>query len=155
MTHHRKDNPKMPTITITKTPKPGPTGYDVSASEAQKVKDFNTKIRYVEGFRFTIPGNSQTPFNVVPAAPGKFCLGVSMNLVTGSDLSDTTVSLIINNNNILNDCAVNNLVPQLVQGMLFFPTPNPLSGNDKITFNFNKSNAGTVFLYCNFFYLPQ
>jgi len=129
-------------------------GADVSSRQAQQTKSFNQGLRYVQGFRSQIPqGNISVPINL--NSSGRTLLGIAVIPVTGADISDTQITFVVNNNNMLINVNVENLNPNFVQGMIFFPTPQPLFGNDNINLNFTKNNAGTVNAIINIFYIPR
>lgn len=129
-------------------------GYDASPKQIQKTRAYNRELRFVQGFRLTVnPGNSVNSLTLNSA--GKFLLGIALIPALGGVISDTAVSLLVNNNNLLTTANAQNLNPNFVQGMIFFPTPQPLVGNDTIQLNFSKTDAGTVIIYADVFYQPQ
>lgn len=131
-----------------------PTGYGVNEQQAQNVKKFNKDLRYVQGFRTPLNSGSNT-VTITLNAPGKMLLGVSVIPVSAADITDTQVSFSINNNNVLIGAAASNMNPQYVQGMIYFPTPQPLSGNDTIAFSINKNDVGSINVIINVFYVPR
>jgi len=127
-----------------------------SLAKVNRIKQFNKEIRYVQGFRQQLNGSTTTPVTISLTASGKFLLGISIVPVGTGDISDTQISFIVNNNNLLNTVAAQNLNPNFVQGdMEFFPLPQPLQGNDTIQANFLKNDANTVNIILNIFYIPR
>lgn len=132
----------------------GQPRFDTSANNAQATKKLNKQLRYVQGFRQALNnGNNTIPISLNSA--GLFLLGMSVTPVTGGDITDCQVSLLVNNNNLLVDASAPNLNPQFVQGMIFFPTPQKLQGGrDIINVQIKKNDAGTVTVMVNIFYVP-
>jgi hypothetical protein len=122
-----------------------------------KAKEFNQRVRYIQGFRNTINASSSTTFTVTLNSVGKFLLGITVMPVSAllTTLGDTQVTLVVNNNNVLLATAANNMNPNFVGNMLYFPTPQPLFGNDSISITFIKNDAASPVVLYNFFYLPQ
>jgi hypothetical protein len=134
------------------------TGYNVSQQEANKIKSFNEKLRYVQGFKATLPGSGSTvPITITLNSAGKMLLGISIQSTDGTltALADTQLKFVVNNNNLLLDVAANNLNPNFVQNMIFFPTPQPLVGTDSISLQVTKNDANAVSVIVNVFYVPQ
>lgn len=128
--------------------------FDVSGQQATAIKKFNENIRYIQGFRATIPQGTST-LNINLNASGRFMLGVAVIPVSGADITDTTGSLSVNNNNLLLGANLANFNPNFVQGLEYIATPQPLVGNDTISWQFNKTNASTIYAYINIFYVPR
>lgn len=133
------------------------SGFDVSQQQAKNVKNFNDDLRYVQGVKAAITGGSTAPITITLNAAGRRLLGISIMPVDGSlaTLADSQLKFIVNNNNLLLGVGANNLNPNFVQNMIFFPTPQPLSGNDSISIEFTKNNAGDTSIIINVFYVPQ
>lgn len=130
------------------------TSWSVSAQQGANVKAFNQTVRYVQGFRTPIPnGTSNVPINL--NSSGKSLLGISVTPIATADISDCQFTFVVNNNNLLINVAGPNLNPNFVQGMIFFPVPQPLYGNDNINFSITKNDAGTVNVILNIFYIPR
>jgi len=130
------------------------TGSDVSYQQSQQTKSFNQGLRYVQGFRTQIPqGNISVPINL--NSSGKALLGIAIIPVASADISDTQTTFVVNNNNLLINVCTINLNPNFVNGMIFFPTPQPLFGNDNINLNFTKNDVGTINAIINIFYVPR
>lgn len=139
---------------VQRRPRQTKAGFDVSASQVKQVREFNKTLRYVQGFRAAInAGTNQVQLSL--NASGKMFLGLAVMPILAGDLSDTDASLVINNANLLQTVNVQNLNPNFVQGMIFYPVPQPLFGNDTINMSFVKNNAGTVITYINVYYVPR
>jgi hypothetical protein len=147
MTHNIKRRP--PHAHVEQQP------FAVSSKQSQAIKEFNKGIRYVQGFLSTLTANSNTTVNMTLFAAGKMLLGVSIVPVTGSDITNTQITFLVNNNNLLNNVGSQNLNPNYVQGMIYFPLPQPLIGNDNIQANFTKNDAGSATVTINIFYVPR
>jgi hypothetical protein len=135
-----------------------PSGYDASSHEVKKIKSFNKNLRYVEGFtRVLNAGDNQ--YDIKLKSPGKRLLGISIIPIDNNttNVANCTVTVKVNNNNVLTDAAVPNLVPNYVQGMIFFPLPQELTGNDTITavITQNTSPAPSESAVINVFYVPR
>jgi hypothetical protein len=141
--------------TIRRRPGQQPASLPGAASPVN-IKKFNEGLRYVQGFRQALASASTTPITITLNAAGKRLLGFSVIPVSGtnSDISDCQVNIIVNNNNVLLNAGLQNLNPNFVQNMIFFPTPQPLTGKDTINFNVNKNNSGAVTIIINCFYVP-
>jgi hypothetical protein len=124
-------------------------------NQAQSTQKFNERMRYVQGFRYAVTGSTQTTQKLVLNSPGKMLLGLTLIPVSAADISDIGLDFKVNNNNLLIGLSANNLNPSYVQGMIYYPLPQPLQGNDSIQATFNKSNAGDITIYLNVYYLPQ
>ncbi len=122
-----------------------------------KAQEFNQRVRYIQGYRNTVNASSSTTFTVTLNSVGKFLLGITVQPVSAllTTLGDTQVTLVVNNNNLLLATAANNLNPNFVGNMIYFPTPQPLFGNDSIQITFIKNDAASPVIIYNFFYLPQ
>lgn len=152
-------------MTVTKRPQtfqkkstpPGKTSYGPDINTAQGVKEFNKDKMYTQGFRTLINASTTTNVTIQLNSPGKFLLGISIIPVSGTnaDIADCQIQLIVNNNNILLNVGAPNMNPNFVQGILYFPTPQPLMGNDSISINVIKNNAANVTIVGNIFYVPQ
>jgi hypothetical protein len=143
--------------TLRRRPNSQPAGYNVTGNEAKQTKSFNKNLRYVQGIRTTIAALSTTPITISLNSPGKFLLGISLMPESGtiSDIAACQVKFVVNNNNILLNAQAQNLCPNYVQGMIFFPTPQPLIGTDSITMDVTKNNASAIVIYINVFYVPR
>jgi hypothetical protein len=141
---------------IKRRPQDQPYSYGVTPEKAQHTKNFNKKIRYVQGFRQLIAGSSTTNLNITLTSAGKFLLGITVVPILITDIADTQITFLVNNINLLNGVASENLNPNFTQTNLeYFPLPQPLQGNDNIQANFIKNDVGNVTVYINVFYLPQ
>ena len=130
--------------------------FGVTPEKTRKTRAFNDKVRYVQGFRQQIAGQSTTNVNITLTSAGRFLLGLTVIPLTLSDIADTQITFLVNNINLLNGVATENLNPNFTQiNYEFFPLPQPLQGNDTIQANFTKNDANTITLYINVFYLPQ
>lgn len=135
--------------------RPAGTAYPANgAQQAAQTKSFNKDLRYVQGFRQALnQGTANVSISLNSA--GKFLLGVSVIPISGADITDTQVSLLINNNNVLLESAASNMNPIAVQGMLYFPTPQPLQGGkDIINLSIKKNDSGAINVMINVFYVP-
>jgi hypothetical protein len=130
-------------------------GYGITPAKAQSTKEFNKDLLYVQGFPSQVNAGSTVPTPINLNAPGRWLHGIAVIPVTGSDLTNVKINLVVNNNNVVINAAAPNLDPGYTQGQLFFPTPQPLSGNDTITLNATNSSGAAVSFNTNFFYVPQ
>jgi hypothetical protein len=133
------------------------SNFGITQRGARRTKSFNEKIRFVQGIRTPITGSTITSATIQLQAAGMFLLGIAVFPVTGllTTLADTNVKFVVNNLNLLLSVGANNLNPNFVEGMMFYPTPQPLSGTDSITIEFNKQDAGNTTVYTNVYYIPQ
>jgi hypothetical protein len=121
--------------------------------QAAKTKQFNQDLRMVQGFRFTVStGSSSQPISL--NSSGKFLLGLSVTPANGADITDTQITFLVNNLNLLLDVSAANLNPNFVGNMVFFALPQELKGNDTMTISFNNNDASPLDLYVNIFYVP-
>jgi hypothetical protein len=129
--------------------------FDSVNQDPKRVQKFNENLRYVQGVRTQLAASSTSSVNTNLNSPGKFLLGLSIIPVSGtnSDITDCQVTLTVNNNNILLDCGAFNLIP--TGDMIYFPTPQPLTGKDTIKISVLKNNASAVNVIINYFYIPQ
>lgn len=130
-------------------------GYGVTKQGAQSTKNFNKDLIYVQGFRQQVLAGATIPIAVSLASPGRWLHGIAIIPTTASDMSDTQTTLVVNNNNVLNKVAAQNANPGFTQGQLFFPTPQPLSGNDTITQTFTNNGSTPIQVTINYFYVPR
>lgn len=117
----------------------------------------NNKI-YVQGFSQVLTASSTTPIPINLNSAGKKLVGISVIPTSGtnSDIANCQVSLSVNNNNLLLNVGLQNLNPNFIGGgMVYFPTPQALRGNDSITLSVIKNNAANVTVIINIFYVPQ
>jgi hypothetical protein len=134
------------------------TGYNVSERQAENIKNFNNQLRYVQGFKASLAGNgSTTPVTISLTSSGRQLLGISIMPTDGTltALADTQLNFVVNNNNMLLNAGANNLNPNFVQNMMFFPTPQPLVGTDSMSLQITKNDAGAVSVIINVYYVPQ
>lgn len=132
-----------------------PTGYGVTDKEAEQVKQFAEATRLIQGTRVAVPTGNSGQATITLATPGKRLLGFTIIPEAGGDLSQTQVDVKVNNYNQLNGAAAIALDPHYTFGMIYFPVPAKLTGQDTLQVLFNKSNAGSVNCIINTFYLPQ
>lgn len=134
-----------------------PNAQPAFTKAVDQAKNFNKGLRYVQGVRAQLAANSRTPVQVSLNASGKKLLGISVFPVSGNltDLADTQVKFVVNNNNLLLSVGAQNLNPNFVNNMIFFPTPQDLFGNDSISLEFEKNDSGEVFIMVNLFYVPR
>src|SRR6478609_2331432 len=140
---------------VRKRPNAQPASFEVSPNRLQQTQKFNEKIRYSQGYRANVnQGANTVPIKL--SASGREMLGIAI-IPTGAstDISDCQIDFVVNNNNLLTQVAASNLNPVFVQGMIFFPTPQPLNGNDTINVGIQKNNAGSIAVIVNVFYVPQ
>lgn len=137
--------------------RPGNTQPSNDVNRVNKLKVFNKNLRYVQGFRSAIAASATTPITITLNSSGKKLLGIALIPASGtlSDIADCQVKFVVNNNNLLLNVAAQNLCPNFVQGMIFFPTPQDLFGNDSITLEITKNNAGAITLLTDIFYVPR
>jgi len=131
--------------------------FDVNQRQIAQTRKFNNNLRYVQGYRNSIAGTSTTPITITLNAAGRELLGIAIFPVTGllTTLADTQIKFVVNNNNLLLNVGANSLNPNFVQGMIFFPTPQPLFGNDSISLEVTKNDATAVIIIANIFYVPR
>ena len=134
------------------------SGFNVSQRQAQGIKKFNEDLVYVQGIKAAITGGGSTASITINLnSSGRKLLGISVTPTDGllPTLADSQLTFTVNNNNLLLNVFANNLNPNFVQNMVFFPTPQPLVGTDSISMNFTKNNAGDTSIIINVFYVPQ
>lgn len=129
----------------------------VSAHAATAIKNFNSQLVYVQGFRSVINGTGTTPVTINLSSSGQELKGIALIPVTGTnaDLANLQVTYVVNNNNILLNVGAPNLNPNFFQGAYYFPTPQPLIGNDMITLNVTNNSGSQVTILANVFYVPR
>lgn len=130
-------------------------GYGVTKAGANSTKQFNKDLIYVQGFRQIVPAGATVPVKVGLASPGRWLHGIAFIPTATSDIGDTQINLVVNNNNVLTDVAAQNANPGFTQGQIFFPTPQPLQGNDTITQNITNNGSSPITVTTNFFYVPR
>lgn len=137
--------------------KPLPSGPIISPQGAQDIKKFNRNLRYIQGTRLQLNASGTTSLQISLNASGIQFLGFTIVPASGllTTLADTQVTLMINNNSLVLNASANNTNPNFVSNMIFFPTPQPLFGNDNIQMTFNKNDANAVFVTANIFYIPR
>lgn len=124
--------------------------------QVNQLKKFNKRKIFGQGFRQQLTASSTTTLSMSLTSPGKELIGISIIPVGTGDMSDTQVSFVINNVNILNVTAAQNLNPNFVGGgMIYFPTSQPLTGNDTIQANFVKNDANNITVIVDVFYVPR
>lgn len=127
-----------------------------SPSELQAMKKFNANLRYVQGYKTTILANSTQNQTIALNSAGKMFLGFALIPSTKTiPINDVQITLIINNNNVVLNMSASNACPIDVQGMIFFPCPQNLSGNDTITMVYTNNSAVAVTIINDVFYVPQ
>jgi|SRR6478752_9228723 len=140
---------------VKRRPNAQPASFEVSPNRLQATQKFNEKIRYSQGYRANI-NNGENTIPIKLSSSGREMLGIAIIPTgTSTDINDCQIGFVVNNNNLLTQVAANNLNPAFVQGMIFFPTPQPLNGNDTINVTVTKNNAGTIAVIVNVFYVPQ
>jgi hypothetical protein len=131
----------------------GQPSFDTTEESVKFTQEFNKKLRSVQGFRTLLAaGVGTTVLNVKLNSPGKFLFGLSIVPTLGADISDTQVNFTVNNKNLVTGVAANNLNPNFVQNMIFFPTPQPLQGNDQMFLEFTKNSGVASNIIVNIFY---
>jgi hypothetical protein len=130
-------------------------GYGVTQAGANSTKNFNKDLIYVQGFRQVVAAGATVPVTVSLASPGRWLHGIAFIPTSASDISDTQLNLVVNNNNLLTKAAAENANPGFTQGQIFFPTPQPLQGQDTITLNITNNGSAPVTVTTNFFYVPR
>jgi hypothetical protein len=127
-----------------------------SSADSQPVKKFNAGLRVVQGFRNAIAASGTTTVTLSLLSSGRKLLGISIVPVSGTlvTLADTQVTLIVNNFNLILSMSANNLNPNFVGNMMFFPCPQILKGNDSISLSVLKNDAGATTITTNLFYVP-
>jgi hypothetical protein len=130
-------------------------GYGITPAKSQSTKEFNRDLLYVQGFRQAIGAGATVLMTISLTAPGKWLHGFAFIPTAASDITDVQLTLLVNNNNVTNKIAGENCNPGFTQGQIFFPTPQPLSGNDTITLSVTNNGAASVQITANFFYVPQ
>jgi len=131
------------------------SGYGPDKKQAAAVKQFNQELRYVQGFSITTPSAGTTTTNITFLAPGKKLLGIAIIPGSATNLADSSFTLTVNNNNVCNSMGANNANPNFVGSMIFFPTPQPLSGNDTLKLIYTNGGALSNTIIVNFFYVPR
>lgn len=141
---------------VKRRPNTQPAGYGPSAAQASATKKFNEDLRYVQGFSNICGAGSSSQLTVNLNAPGKRLLGIAIIPTTNTmDISNLKITFIVNSNNVLLNVGAQNLCPNYVQGMIFFPIPQPLFGNDTITATFTNASGSSIETITNVFYVPR
>jgi hypothetical protein len=138
-------------------PRRGSRSNSTNADPGKRTRAFNKDLRYVQGFQSTLVSSGTVNVPIALNSSGRQLLGIAVIPITGTnaDLTNTQLTLVVNNNNLLLNAATANLIPNYVQNMMFFPTPQPLSGNDVITIQITNNAATTPGVLINVYYVPQ
>ena len=125
--------------------------------DINQIRAFNESLAFSQGTRVSVAASSATSQAISLTAAGKWLLGITIIPAAGTltALGDTQITFAVNNSSIISLVPANNLNPNFVQGMKYFPTPQKLSGTDTITVVFNKNDAGAVTAYVTIFYIPR
>ena len=130
--------------------------FSPSARQVEKTKKINEDIRYIQGFPITAGAGATVPQKLTLNSAGKKFLGISIIPATlTTDISNCQISVAVNNNNLLVDAAAQNANPNFVQGMLFLPIPQPLTGTDIINLSVKNNSGAPVSIIANVWYVPQ
>lgn len=132
--------------------------FESTPKQVEQAKAFNKELRYIQGFRqVNIAPGATVDIQIKLKSPGRMLLGFSVIPGPGgSDISDCQATVNVNNNVMNAGMALQNMNPNFVGSMVFFPTPQPLNGNDNITFSIlNNSAANVAVITINCFYLPN
>jgi len=129
--------------------------FDGDLDRNVQQKKVNELLRYCEGFRNSISASGTTNIDIRLNASGKKLLGIAIIPETLSDIDDSQISLNVNNNTLLRNFGAQNACPNYVQGMIFFPTPQDLFGNDVIKIDWLNNDASTFTITVNVYYVPQ
>ncbi len=141
---------------VKRRPNNQPASYEATPAQVAAAKKFNNDLRYVQGFTNTCAASSSSTLSVTLNAPGRRLLGIAIiPTVSTTDISNLKLTMTVNNNNVLMNAAAQNLCPGYVQGMIFFPIPQPLFGNDTISIVFTNGSASGIDTITNVFYVPR
>jgi len=136
--------------------RPNPATYDVSKEGLKKAHALNDNLRYVQGFRTSLAANTTVTTQISLNSAGKRLLGIAIipaNKII--DSSDVLITLVVNNNNVILNMPVPNADPTAVTGMIFFPIPQKLFGNDIITLTYTNNSLSSMVLNASVYYVPQ
>ena len=134
----------------------GQTGFEPDKEQVAQGKAFNENLRYLQGFKQAVGAGSTVPLQISLNAPGRALLGMAIYpTVATQDISDCTATVLVNNNNVVNNAGLQSFNPTFVGSMMFLPIPQPLFGNDTITVNLTNNSGVTVTVACNVFYVPR
>lgn len=143
------------TIIARRRPAP-PSGGGYNNVGAKQVQRFNKNIRYIQGFRTAVPAGSSVSQDIVLNAAGKMMLGLTfISSAKTVDISDVTATMLVNNNSVLSKMCCANANPLDTQGMIFFPVPQELKGNDAMSITFTNNSGLPVTIITNLFYVPR
>lgn len=118
-------------------------------------KHFNdTEHIVIDTYRYVL-SQGTSPQTPTLSNIGYLLKGISIIPVASGDISDTALTFGINSFNLTNGANCQNFNPGFVHAMTYFKLPQPLKGNDAIKASFNKTDAGSVTVYLNIFYVPR
>lgn len=129
--------------------------YEASPERVQETKDYNRNLRYIQGFRTTVGAGATVTVEIKLKSPGRQLLGFSFIPVDGDDISDCQCTVSVNNNTTNSGIGLQNMNPNFVGSMVFFPVPQPLQGNDNIEYIILNNSASSITGTVNAFYVPQ
>ena len=133
-----------------------PQGYGPTKQGIAAVKELNQNLRYVQGFQATVGAASNIPVPINLNSPGKMLLGITViPTVETADASNLLIDLTVNSNVLLSKITSSATNPLKTQGMMFFPTPQNLFGNDTITALLTNNSGVSIPCTVNVFYVPR
>lgn len=122
--------------------------------DVEKIQNFTRDQSVNQGFRFVVNQGSN-PQPLVLTIPGIMILGISVLTLPLTNIADTYVTLKVNGYSVVESTHALQLCPNYALGQIIFPTPYMLAGNDKISVDFNKVDAGSIVLGFTIQYLPD
>jgi len=133
-----------------------PSGGGYNNAGAKENQRFNKNLRYIQGFRTSIPAGGTVSQDIVLNAAGLMMLGLTfISSARTVDISDVVATMLVNNNSVLTKLCCANANPLDTQGMIFFPVPQELKGNDAISITFTNNSGLPVIILTNMFYVPR
>ena len=127
----------------------------ITPPDLNQIRAENLNAQTVAGFRYQLNGIGTSTQTISLPASGKQLLGISINAANIAALADTSITLKVNNRNVVNDAGANQFNANYTLGLLYYPIPQELTGKDTINVIFNKQDAGNITIYLNFVYIPQ
>jgi hypothetical protein len=123
--------------------------------DLKSIRSENINAQSVAGFRYQLNGIGTSTFTISLPASGKQLLGIALTTNNITSLADTSIVMKVNNRNIIDNAGANTFNPNYTLGLLYYPTPQELTGKDTFNVIFNKQDAGNIVVYLNVVYIPQ
>jgi hypothetical protein len=146
-------NPSIQTRPAMQT-QPGATAPGQNI-DVQKIKAFTELQSVTQGFRLSV-AFGENPFPLVLNQPGFMIHGIAILAPTLASIAEMYLTFKVNSYSLIETVNALQLCPNYsLGGGFFYPSPYLLTGNDKISININKLDAGTVTIGVSVIYLPS